>query len=124
MSLKISEFLDGEIECESLLECINDLKKLDRKIYFLLLEEQSSMSVDEIGEKIERERSTAYRSVKRLQREGLVKQEKENYEEASYRHVYSAVKAEKVADKMEDQLQEIQDQMEGLIKEFRGKYTS
>lgn len=124
MSLKISEFLNGEIECESLLECINDLKSLDRKIYFLLLDEKKQMSVDEIADEIERERSTAYRSVKRLQREGLIKQEKENYEEASYRHVYSAVKAEKVADKMEDQLKEIQDQMEGLINEFRKKYVS
>ncbi|MFB6114957.1 MAG: helix-turn-helix domain-containing protein [Candidatus Nanohalobium sp.] len=124
MSLKISEFLKGEIECEGLLECINDLKSLDRKIYFLLLEEQKNMSVDSIAEEIERERSTAYRSVKRLQREGLVTQQKENYEEASYRHVYSAVKAEKVAEKMEDQFQELQNQMEDLINEFRNKYVS
>lgn len=124
MSLKISEFLKGEIECEGLLECINDLKKLDRKIYFLLLEEGESLSIDQIAEKIDRERSTAYRSVKRLQREGLLNQKKENYEEASYRHIYSAVRPEDVADKMEAQLQEIEKQMEDLIDEFRGKYVS
>lgn len=124
MSLTVSEFLKGEIECEGLLECINGLKGLDREIYFLLLEERKQMSVDEIAERVEKERSTAYRSVKRLQREGLVNQEKENYEEASYRHVYQAVKAEEVAENMEQQLQEIEEKMEGLIQEFRDEYVS
>lgn len=123
MSLKISEFLKGEIQCEGLLQCINDLKKLDREIYFLLLEEEKQLSIDEIAEKIDRERSTAYRSVKRLQREGLATQEKENYEEASYRHIYTAVNPEKVADRMEEQLEEMEEQMKGLIDKFREEYV-
>jgi predicted transcriptional regulator len=124
MSLTVSEFLKGEIECEGLLECIHGLKALDRKIYFLLLKEKEEMSVDKIAEKVGRERSGAYRSLKRLQREGLVNRKKENYEEASYRHVYSAVRAEEVAESMEEQLEEIQDKMEGLIQEFRDEYVS
>lgn len=123
MSAKISELIRGEIECEGLLECINNLKQLDRKIYFLLLEKEEKMSVDQVAQEINRERSTAYRSIKRLEREELVDQQKENYEEASYRHVYSAMAPGKIADQMEKQLEELETQMAELIGEFRDRYV-
>lgn len=122
MPSSISDYIDEDMKCEDLLECVSGSKDLDREIYFSLLED-GQMDVDEIAEKIERERSTAYRAVQRLKENGFLEQEKKSHKGGGYRHVYTAVDPEKVAEQMQRKLNDWYANMGQLIHEFRNKYS-
>ncbi len=120
----VSELLQKEMECEGLLECIHGLKDLDKECFMSLVESDEPLTIDEIADRIDRERSTAYRSVQRLLQSGFVQKEQVNYEQGGYYHVYKPSDPDAIADKMESMLQEWQDQMDEMIQEFRDKYEA
>lgn len=122
MPSSISEYLEADMECEGLLECIHGFKELDKEVYFLLVEMDRPMTVDEIAEEVDRERSTAYRSVQRLLQSGFVQKEQVNYDQGGYYHVYKPVYPERIADNMQTKLNEWYAKMGQLIQEFRDKY--
>lgn len=53
---------------------------LDRDCYRVLVESDDPLTIDETADGIDRERSTAYRSIQRLVERGLLKQEQVNYD--------------------------------------------
>ncbi|MDY6775740.1 MAG: helix-turn-helix domain-containing protein [Halobacteria archaeon] len=120
----VSELLQKEMECEGLLECVHGLKDLDKDCFMSLVESEDPLTIDEIADRIDRERSTAYRSVQRLLQSGFVQKEQVNYEQGGYYHVYKPSDPDAIADKMESMLQEWQDQMDEMIQEFREKYEA
>jgi len=123
MPSSIKEYLEEDIKCEELLECISGSSDLDKQIYFLILEEKE-MDIDQIAEEVERERSTAYRAVKRLEENGFLQQEKISQEGGGYRHIYTPVKPEKVAEEMQNKLNKWYAEMGQLIHEFKQKYKT
>jgi len=124
MPSSIKDYLEEGLDCEELLECISGSSNLDKEIYFLVLEKNKEMDIDRIAEEVSRERSTAYRAVQRLKENGFLQQEKINQEGGGYRHVYNAVKPEKVAEQMQDKLNEWYAEVGQLIFEFKKKYGS
>jgi predicted transcriptional regulator len=118
----MAEYLRQDMECEGLLECLHGLKKLDRDCYRVLVESDGRLTVDEIAEEVERERSTTYRSVQRLMQAGLVDKEQVNYEGGGYCHVYHPVDAGEVADEMRRTLNDWYAKVGRLIHEFEEKY--
>jgi predicted transcriptional regulator len=118
----MAEYLRADMECEGLLECFHGLKELDREVYQSLVEAGDRLTVDEIAEHVDRERSTAYRSVQRLLQSGLVQKEQVNYEQGGYYHVYRPVSAEEVTEDMQRMLNDWYAKMGQLIQEFRDKY--
>ena len=88
MADPMSEYLKQDMQCEGLLECIHGLKTLDREISALLTQNDGPLTVDEIAGMVDRERSTAYRSVQRLVASGFVRREQVNYEQGGYYHVF------------------------------------
>lgn len=123
MSLSIAEIIENDdIVCEDLIECITGSGQLDKEVYFAIMEEDG-MDLDEIAEKVDRERSTAYRAVQRLEENGFLNKRKEGKEGGGYRHVYEPVDPDKVADQMLDRLNEWYADMGQMIHEFRHKYT-
>lgn len=121
VALSINEYINSEIECEDLIECVSNSKQLDKEIYFLILERGKS-NIDEIAIQVERERSTVYRSVQRLKENGFLEQEKVSQEGGGYKHVYTAVDPEKVAEEMQNKLNEWYAEVGQLIHEFKNKY--
>lgn len=121
MALSINEYINSEMECEDLIECVSNSKKLDKEIYFLILERGKS-NIDEIAVKVERERSTVYRSVQRLKEHGFLEQEKVSQDGGGYKHVYTAVDPEEVAEEMQNKLNEWYAEVGQLIHEFKNKY--
>lgn len=111
------------MECEGLLECFHGLTKLDRECYRVLVEGDEPLTVDEVAEAVDRERSTAYRSVQRLLDTGFIRKEQVNYEEGGYYHVYRPADPDEVADEMQRSLNEWYAKMGQLIQEFRDKYA-
>ncbi|MEZ3117542.1 helix-turn-helix domain-containing protein [Halobaculum sp. MBLA0147] len=122
MPASMTEYLGGEIDCERLLDCFHGLKDLDRRVYDVLAESDTAMTVDDIADVVDRERSTAYRSVKRLVDAGVVEREQINYDEGGYYHVFEPRPTDEVADEMQATLNEFYAEMGTLIGEFRDEY--
>ncbi|AHZ21489.1 transcriptional regulator [Haloferax mediterranei ATCC 33500] len=116
------EYLQSDMECEGLLECLHGLKQLDRRCFEILVESEDHLTVDEVADAVERERSTAYRSIQRLLQAGLIQKEQVNYEHGGYYHVYHPTDPNEVADDMQRMLNDWYAQMGTLIQEFRDKY--
>jgi predicted transcriptional regulator len=119
----MNEMLRQDMECEGLLECFHDLKELDKEIFQLLSDYEEPLTVDEIADEVDRERTTAYRSVQRLLQTGFIQKEQVNYEQGGYYHVYRPRDGEEVAQEMQRTLNEWYAQMGQLIGEFGEKYS-
>lgn len=118
----MTELLQQEMECESLLDCFHGLSDLDRRVFRLLVEADDPMTVDEVAAAVDRERTTAYRSVKRLREADLVTREQVNQDGGSYYHVFSPRDADEIADAMQRTLNDFYAKMGQLIGDFREKY--
>ncbi len=116
------EYLNQDMQCEGLLECVHGLKDLDREVFVTLTEAQEPKTIDEIAAAVDRERSTAYRAVQRLLQSGFIQKEQVNYEQGGYYHVYHPTDPDEIADEMQRTLNDWYAKMGQLIGEFRDKY--
>jgi predicted transcriptional regulator len=123
MPESMSEYLGRDMECEGLLECIHGLKQLDRRVFTVLTEHEEPLTVDEVAAEVDRERSTAYRSVQRLVDSGFVQREQVNYDHGGYYHVFRPTDPDEVADEMQRMLNDWYAKMGQLIGEFRDTYS-
>ena len=122
MTNSMADQLQQEMVCESLLECIHGLKGLDRECYSVLVESDEPLTIDDVAERIDRERSTAYRSIQRLLENGLVRKEQINYDQGGYYHVYYPTDPARVASDMQRMLNDWYAKMGQLIREFEDTY--
>ena len=122
MRTSMSEYLNQDMECEGLLACIHGLKQLDREVFQVIAGSSEPLTVDEIAAQVDRERSTAYRAVQRLVRNGLVQKEQVNYDQGGYYHVFSPTDPDEVGDEMQRMLNEWYAKLNQLIGDFREKY--
>jgi len=118
----ISEQLQRDMACEGLLECFHGLKRLDRRIFRELVHAEAPLTIDEVADEVDRERSTAYRAVQRLLRAGFIRKEQVNYDQGGYYHVYRPTDPETVADDMRRMLDDWYAETGRLIREFEEKY--
>ena len=114
--------LQQDMECEGLLECFHGLKQLDRECFEVLVNAEGPLTVDEIAEAVDRERSTAYRAVQRLLQTGFIQKEQINYDQGGYYHVYAPTDPSQITDDMQRMLNDWYAMMGQLIHEFETKY--
>lgn len=122
MPASLTEQLQQDMECEGLLECFHGLKQLDKEVFHVLIQSGEPMTVDEIAEIIDRERSTAYRTIQRLLQAGFIQKEQINYDQGGYYHVYTTTDPAKIAKNMQRLLNDWYAKMGQLIQEFETKY--
>ncbi|MBS3781058.1 MAG: ArsR family transcriptional regulator [Candidatus Thermoplasmatota archaeon] len=84
-----------EIDSENVIECIYDLSELDKEILSLLSGDEELRS-SEIAERINKDQSTAYRSLEKLSDCGLIYKEKHNIRNGGYYFLYSRRPLEKI----------------------------
>ncbi|EMA18187.1 MULTISPECIES: helix-turn-helix domain-containing protein [Haloarcula] len=118
----MSEQLRRDMQCEGLLECFHGLKELDKECFRALVEADEPLTVDELAEAVDRERSTAYRAVQRLLQTGFIEKDQINYDQGGYYHVYSPTDPSQIADEMQRMLNDWYAKMGQLIQEFENKY--
>ncbi|WP_458208183.1 helix-turn-helix domain-containing protein [Haladaptatus sp. NG-SE-30] len=124
MGDSMHQYMQQDIECERLLECLHGLKSLDVECFLLLTETREGLTVDEIAEHVQRERTTAYRSVQRLLEHGLIEKEQVNYEQGSYYYLYKPKETTEIAGEMQRMLNDWYAKMDELIGEFRVSYDA
>ena len=118
----MAEQLQQDMVCEGLLECIHGLKQLDKDCFRALVESNEPLTVDEIADRVDRERSTAYRSIQRLLQSGFIQKEQVNYDQGGYYHVYYPTNPSQIASDMQRMLNDWYAKMGQLIQEFEDKY--
>ena len=119
----MAEQLRSDMRCEDLLACFHGLKPLDRECYRTFVAAEEPLTVDDVADAIDRERSTAYRSVQRLLQTGFLRKEQINYDTGGYYHVYIPTDPTAVVDEMQRLLNDWYAQTGQLIREFEEKYA-
>jgi predicted transcriptional regulator len=122
MANSMAEQLQQDMQCEGLLECIHGLKQLDKDCFRALVESEEPLTIDEVADRVDRERSTAYRSIQRLLQSGFIQKEQVNYDQGGYYHVYSPTDPSQIANDMQRMLNDWYAKMGQLIHEFEDKY--
>jgi len=118
----IRTLLEADVECDYLLDCFHGLKDLDRTCFEQLVGSSEALTVDELAEAIDRDRTTAYRSVQRLLEADLVEQTQVSGESSSYHHVYEPRDPDDIADQMQRELNDYYAKMGQLVHEFRDTF--
>lgn len=116
------DHLNNDMQCEGLLECFHGLTELDKDVFRALVDAPDPVTVDEIADIVDRERSTAYRSVQRLLHAGFIQKDQVNYDHGGYYHVYRPSDPSEIADNMQRLLNDWYAKMGQLIQEFEEKY--
>ena len=122
MTNSMVEQLQQDMQCEGLLECIHGLKQLDKECFRVLVESEDPLTIDEVAAGVDRERSTAYRSIQRLLQSGFIQKDQVNYDQGGYYHVYYPTDPTQIARDMQRRLNEWYAKMGQLIQEFENKY--
>lgn len=124
MPESMREMLDRELECETLFDCVHGLSELDCAVFEALSTAEEPLSVDEVAERMSRERTTAYRSLGRLEEVGIIIQNQRSLPEGGYRHVYRPEDPDVVANRMQRLLNDWYATVGSLIGELRQKYET
>ncbi len=122
MAQSMAELLQQDMKCEGLLECIHGLKQLDKECFRAMVESEEPLTIDEVAAEVDRERSTAYRSIQRLLQSGFIQKEQINYDQGGYYHVYYPTDPNQIATEMQRTLNDWYAKMGQLIHEFEEKY--
>ena len=122
MTESIADQLNEDMQCEGLLACLHGLKPLDTVCYRATVESDGALTVDEVADRVGRERSTAYRSIQRLFERGLVEQEQINDAQGGYHHVYFPRDPHEIARDLRRLLNDWYGTMGLLIHEFEDNY--
>ena len=123
MANSLAEMLRSDMECEGLLECFHGLKELDKRCFQELVDAETAVTIDELSEQVDRERSTVYRAVQRLLNAGLIQKEQINYYQGGYYHVYKPADPEAIREDMQRLLNDWYAEIGQLIQEFEDKYS-
>jgi len=73
--------------CQDVVSSVFGMGSLEMKIYRMLVKD-GGMRADTVGQRIDKDRSTAYRALEKLVASGLCVKEKHHLEEGGYYHMY------------------------------------
>ncbi|MFC6987809.1 helix-turn-helix domain-containing protein [Haloplanus sp. GCM10025708] len=118
----VREDLERDLGCLDLLGCVYGLNERDQMAFQLLQQTEGGLTVDDIADRLECDRSTAYRSVSRLYEADIIVQEQINYDHGGYYYVYRPRKPEEVAHEMQRLLNDWYATIGQLIQEFENRY--
>jgi predicted transcriptional regulator len=119
----VREDLERDLRCLDLLGCVHGLNERDQMVFQLLQQAEGGLTVDDIADRLDCGRSTAYHSISRLHEAGVVEQEQINYDNGGYYYVYCPRTPEEVAHEMQRLLNDWYADIGQLIQEFEDRYS-
>ncbi len=117
MASSIPEMLRAECKCEDMAKCVLGLKELDIITYKKLLE-CGTLTAERLGQLLNRERSTAYRSLQNLASVGLVHKETRSIDIGGYYYEYTAIEPSQVKVMLKATIDEWYSKVSKLIDRF------
>lgn len=124
--MNIKSFPKPGANCENAIRCFFDLNNQDLKVYRDLLENGPGTAI-ELGTRIGRDRSTAYRSVTKLVDNQLAVKKIRNREGGGIYHYYEAKDPEEVQELLIEAIEEWYDNVKGVVertaRELRGSLS-
>jgi len=116
----IHEMIRASFRCEDMVKCVLGLKSLDIEAYKVLLM-HGPLTTDRLGKILNRERSTAYRSLQNLITCGVVYRETRSLESGGCYHEYVAIEPWEMKQMVKKNVDEWYFQMNGLIEKMDDK---
>ena len=101
--------------CDDVIKCIFDFNNLDFNVYKKLKEDGESTAQD-LSKKLNKERSTVYRSLQKLTKCGLCIKKTNKIDSGGIYHTYKSVESELIKKKIESCLDEWYKLMKETIK--------
>ncbi len=114
MPRSIPEMIHGNFRCEDIAQCILGLKDIDIDTYKTLAS-KGAMTAEQLGEMLNRERSTAYRSLQNLIRCGLVHRETRIISSGGYYYEYIALDPWRMKEMMQGNIDQWYNKMKKLV---------
>lgn len=106
-----------EATCQDFLSCIYNLKPIDLEI-FLQVAKKQWLTLDQIAESVQRDRSSTHRILAKLQSAGLIHKQSCGLKGGGYYHIYAAANPEKIKENAKQRVKEITDSLQNLIENF------
>lgn len=103
--------------CDDVIKCIFDLNKLDVKVY-KKLKQTGEIRADELAKKLNKDRSTIYRSLQKLTCSGLITKNTKTITSGGYYHTYQCNDMKEVKENLEQCINNWHIKMKNTIKEL------
>ena len=123
MANSIHEMIRASFRCEDVVKCVLGLKSLDVEAYKALLM-HGPLTAEKLGEILNRERSTAYRSLQNLIACGIVYRETQSIESGGYYYEYVAIEPQEMKQLVKKNVDEWYNQMNELIEKMDDKVSA
>jgi predicted transcriptional regulator len=95
-----------------------DLSPLDLDLLFIMIKDAKPLTLEQLSNKADRDKSTVFRSVQKLVSAGICIKETRTIREGGYYHVYSAVDMETFKAETEMRVKDLQKSLDRLMKKF------
>jgi predicted transcriptional regulator len=90
-SLPISSITRINSTIKDLFIYLYDLSPLDLDLLIIMIQNKKQMTLEQLARKVDRDKSTTFRSLKKLVGLGICMKETKSIKEGGYYHLYSAV---------------------------------
>ena len=114
MPRSIPEMIRGDFKCEDIAKCILGIKEIDIDTYKTLVV-KGPMTAESLGVILNRERSTAYRSLQNLMGCGLVRRETRTISSGGYFYEYIALEPSRMKDMVHGNIDQWYNKMKKLV---------
>jgi predicted transcriptional regulator len=101
-----------------------DLSPLELDLLFIMIKEAKPLTLEELSNKADRDKSTVFRSVQKLVSAGICIKETRTIREGGYYHVYSAVDIETFKAETQMRVNDLQKSLDRLMRKFESDMRS
>jgi predicted transcriptional regulator len=101
-----------------------DLSPLELDLLFIMIKEAKPLTLEELSNKADRDKSTVFRSVQKLVSAGICIKETKTIREGGYYHVYSAVDMETFKAETQMRVNDLQKSLDRLMRKFESDMHS
>jgi len=91
---------------------------LELDLLFILIKNKKSMTLEELAKKVDRDKSSVFRSLQKLVGLGICIKETKTLKEGGYYHAYSAIDIESFKIETEKRVKELEDSFHRLLRKF------
>ena len=102
-----------------LLAFLFDLSPLDLEVLLFLIKiNPESSTLEELSEKVDRDKNTVFRSLQKLANQRIVSKETRTLKERGYYHVYASMDKESFKTEVEKRITDLKKSLDRLLKNF------